>query len=130
MIVLDASAVVEALLRMPAAGPIERLLLDSGRTLHAPHLVDIEVAQVVRRYALMGQVDEERGREALDDLLALPIRRYAHGFLLPRVWELRPNMTAYDAMYVALAEMLDAALVTRDRRLAAVAGRYATVELV
>ena len=64
------------------------------------------------------------------DLVAFPIRRYPHHFLLPRVWELRGNLTTYDAMYVALAEMLDAALVTRDRRLATAAGRYAAVELV
>ena len=101
-----------------------------GQTLHAPHLLDVEVAQVVRRYTIAGEVDAERGRDALTNLVAFPIRRYPHDILLPRVWELRDNMSAYDAVYVALAEVLDARLLTTDRRLATAAGRHTSVELV
>jgi predicted nucleic acid-binding protein len=93
-------------------------------------LLDIEVAQVIRRYAAGGEIDGERGRAVLTDLADLPLRRYPHDFLLSRVWELRNNLTAYDAVYVALAEVLDASLLTRDRRLAAATGHHAKVELV
>lgn len=130
MIVVDASALLEALLRTPAAKAVERRLFDRRQTLHAPDLLDLEVAQVVRRYATSGEIDAERGRLALIDLGDFPLRRYPHGFLLPRIWELRNNLTAYDAVYVSLAEALDAPLLTRDRRLAAAAGHRARVELV
>lgn len=130
MIIVDASAVVEALLRTSAAGAVERRIFDGQETLHAPHLLDVEVAQVVRRYAALGEIDSERGRAALADLADFPVYRYPHDLLLPRIWELRHNLTAYDAAYVALAETLDAPLITRDRRLAAAAGHRARVELV
>ena len=129
MIVVDASALLEVLLRTPAATAVERRLFEPGETLHAPHLIDIEVAQVLRRYAAAGTIAPDDGRAALADLADFPLRRYPHGFLLPRVWELRDNLTAYDAVYVALAEALDAPLLTRDRRLAAAAGRHARAEL-
>ena len=130
MIVVDASALLEALLRTPAARAVEERLFEPQQTLHAPHLLDIEVAQVIRRYAANGEIDSERGRAALTDLADFPFRRYPHDFLLPRVWDLRNNLTAYDAVYVALAEALDAPLLTRDQRLAAAAGHHARVELV
>ncbi len=130
MIVVDASALLESLLRKPAAEAVERRLFGAGHTLHAPHLVDVEVAHVLRRYASAGEIDRERGREALADLADFPLRRYAHDFLLPRVWELRNNLTAYDAVYVALAEALDAPLLTRDQRIAAAPGHHARIELV
>jgi predicted nucleic acid-binding protein len=130
MIVIDASAVLEALLRTPAASVVERWMFDPSQTLHAPHLLDVEVAQVVRRYAANGEIDAERGRMALADLADLPLHRYPHDFLLPRVWDLRSNFTAYDAMYVALSEALDAPLLTRDKRLAASPGHHARIELV
>ena len=130
MIVVDASAMLEALLRTPAAKAVEKWLFDPRRTLNAPHLLDIEVAQVIRRYSAKGEIDHERGRAALTDLADLPLHRYPHDFLLPRIWDLRSNLTAYDAAYVALAEALDAPLLTRDRRLAAAAGHHARVELV
>lgn len=129
MIVVDASALLEILLRTPAAKAVETRLFDSRETLHAPHLLDVEVAQVVRRYAAAGELDRERGRAALTDLADFPLRRYPHSFLLPRVWELRDNFTAYDAVYVALAEALDAPLITRDQRLATAASRHVRVEL-
>jgi predicted nucleic acid-binding protein len=129
LIVVDASALIEVLLRTPAASAIENLLFAPGQTLHAPHLLDIEVAQVIRRYAAKGEIDGERGRAALTDLSDLPMQRYPHDFLLPRVWELRNNLTAYDAVYVALAEALGATLLTRDRGLAAAARHHARVAL-
>jgi predicted nucleic acid-binding protein len=130
MIVIDASAMVEALLRTPKAQAVDQWLFDPGQTLHAPHLLDVEVAQVIRRFAAAGEIDDQRGRTALIDLADFPIRRYPHDLLLPRIWELRHNLTAYDAAYVALAEALDAPLLTRDKRLATAAGHRARVELV
>jgi predicted nucleic acid-binding protein len=129
VIVVDASALLEALLRTPAAKAVEGRLFARGQTLHAPHLIDLEAAQVIRRYAATGEVGAERGGEALADLADFPLRRYPHGFLLSRIWDLRRNLTAYDAAYVALAEALDAPLLTRDRRLAAAAGHHVRIEL-
>jgi len=130
MIVVDASAAIEVLLRTPAASAVERRLFAPSQTLHAPHLLDVEVAQVVRRYAANGEIDAERGRMALADLADFPLQRYPHDFLLHRVWDLRNNFTAYDAIYVALAEALEAPLLTRDKRLAASPGHHARIELV
>lgn len=127
MIVADASAVVDLLLTGGEASGLSDLLLGE-ESLAAPHLLDLEVAQVLRRWNLRGALDDDRARQALDDLLALPIARQPHDLLVERVWELRENLTAYDAAYLALAELLDARLVTLDRGLAAVAGR--TVEVV
>ena len=130
MIVIDASAMLEVLLRTPSADRVEARLFDSGETIHAPHLLDIEVAQVIRRYAASSEISHERGREALADLVDMPVTRYPHDFLLPRVWELRNVLTAYDAAYVALAELLGASLVTRDQRLAHSSGHRTVIELV
>ena len=130
MIVVDASALLETLLRTPAAAAVEARLFDAGETLHAPHLVDVEVAQVLRRYAASRRLAPERCREALGDLADFPLQRYPHDLLLPRVWELRENLTAYDAVYVALAEALEAPLVTRDRRLAGAAGHRARIDII
>jgi predicted nucleic acid-binding protein len=128
--VVDASAVLEVLLRTPAAAAVEERLFDEGQTLHAPHLLDLEVAQVLRRYASAGQVDAGRCRAALDDLADFPLNRYPHDFLLPRIWELRANLTAYDAAYVALAEVLGVPLLTRDQSLAGAPGHLARIELL
>ena len=130
MIVVDASAIIEALLQTPAAAAVEERLLEEGLPLHAPHLIDVEVTQVLRRYAATRQIEPARCRDALDALQGFPLRRHQHDVLLPRVWELRHNLTAYDATYVALAEALDATLLTRDRRLATAAGHRARVDLV
>ena len=130
MIVVDASAIAEVLLRTRDAQAIEERLFEDGQTLHAPHLVDIEIAHAVRRYAISGQINRGRGRAALAVLADLPLNRYPHRFLLPRIWDLRNNLTAYDAVYVALAEVLRAPLLTRDRRLAAAVGHRARIELV
>ena len=130
MIVVDASAALEVLLRTASASAVEQKLFARGQSLHAPHLIDIEVAQVLRRYVISGQLSVERCGEALTDMAALPLTRYARDFLIPRIWELRDNLTAYDAAYVALAEALDAPLLTRDRRLASASGSHAQIELV
>jgi predicted nucleic acid-binding protein len=129
LIVVDASALLEVLLRTDVAVVVEARLF-TGETLHAPHLVDLEVAQVLRRYERAGELTARRGGEALEDLAAIRIERYPHHLFLPRVWSLRPNATAYDACYLALAEALNAPLVTRDRRLSGVPGHGARVEVV
>jgi predicted nucleic acid-binding protein len=130
VIVVDASAVLDLLLRTVAAAQVESRLFEPSQTLHAPHLLDLEIAQVVRRYERAGHLTAERGAEALADYGALPIRRYPHILLLERIWELRASLTAYDGAYVALAEALAAPLVTRDKRLAAARGHRAVIELV
>jgi predicted nucleic acid-binding protein len=130
LIVVDASAALESLLRTPAAEAVDRWLFNPTQMLHAPHLIDVEIAQVLRRYETAGAIDPERSRAALGDWSSFPVNRYPHDFLLPRVCELRHNLTAYDAVYVALAEALHAPLLTRDRRLAAAAGHNTQVQLV
>ena len=129
MIVVDASAILEVLLRTPPAPAIEERLFERGEALHAPHLIDLEVLQVLRRYAAAGEISSQRAREALDDLAAFRLRRWAHDALALRIWELRQNLTAYDAAYIALAEALGALLLTRDRRLASAPGIRARVEV-
>ena len=130
MIVVDASALLEVLLNTPAGTLVAQRLFAEDETLHAPHLLDIEVAQVLRRYALAGDLDPTRGLQALEDLADLPLTRYPHDLFLPRIWELRHNVTAYDAAYIALAETLAATLLTRDAGLASAARRYAQIELI
>lgn len=99
-------------------------------SLHAPHLLDVEVLQVLRRYALNGVMDDEQARRAIRTHLLLPIERYRHEPLLERAWEMRENTSAYDAVYVALAEALGAVLITADARLAKAVGKRVRVELV
>jgi predicted nucleic acid-binding protein len=130
MIVLDASAVLELLLGTPAGRGVAERIAAPAETLHAPHLVDLEVAQVLRRFQREGDLDEARGREALAALRALDVARYPHDVLLPRIWQLRDVVTAYDAAYLALAEALAAPLLTADARLARTRGHRARVELL
>ena len=129
MIVLDASAAIEWLLQSAPGLKIEDRIYSHGETLHAPHLWDLEVAQVLRRLSLGGTISGSRADEAFRDLRDLRINRYPHDVLLPRVWQMRHNFSAYDAAYIALAEELKATLVTRDSKLASASGHAARVEL-
>ncbi len=130
MIVLDASALVELLLGTARGRQIAELVADPSIGLHVPHLADVEVAQALRRYVREGALEADVARSALEDLADLDLERHPHEPLLQRIWELRQNLTAYDAAYVALAEALDARLLTCDRRLARAPGLAARVELL
>ncbi|MCI0443905.1 type II toxin-antitoxin system VapC family toxin [bacterium] len=130
MIVVDSSVILEVLLRTKSSQTIEKKIFSRGQTLHAPHLIDIEIAQVIRRYASAGEITPERGSQAIEDLIDFRISRYSHDILLPRIWELRTNMTAYDATYVSLAEILDSPLLTRDAKLARSPGSNAKIRLI
>lgn len=129
MIVLDASVAVDWLLQTSVGQRIEQRIYSRNESLHTPHLLDLEVAQVMRRLVREMAVSARRADEALDDLLDLRITRYPHDVLLPRIWQLRHNLSAYDAAYVALAEKLSATLLTRDGRLASASGHAAHIEL-
>ena len=130
MIVLDASAVVAVLLD-PGQGAerIRERVESPGESLHVPHVMDLEVLQALRRLALNGALSQRRSAEVLEDLANILFIRYPHTSLVERIWELRENLTAYDAAYVALAEALEAPLVTMDARLAQAPGHNAAVEL-
>jgi predicted nucleic acid-binding protein len=119
VIVVDASAVVDWLLQTSAGLQIENRIYSHNDSLHAPHLLDLELAQVLRRLTREGTISAHRAVEAIQDLSNLPMTRYPHFVFLPRIWQLRHNLSAYDAAYVALAEKLGATLITRDRRLSA-----------
>jgi predicted nucleic acid-binding protein len=126
-VVVDASAVIELLTESPLA-PSLRERLRPFQVLHAPHLIDLEVLQFIRGRRLHDQIDARRASQAIAGHLALPIKRYAHHTLLQRAWEHHANITAYDAIYVALAEFLHATLITSDLRLAKAAARFVDVE--
>ena len=130
MTVVDASALLEMLLQTNLGMRIEARLFGDGGALHAPHLIDVEVVQALRRLVRNKEVSPTRAREALDDLANLDLERHAHLDLVGRAWILRDNITAYDAMYVALGEALDAPVVTCDRALASAPGHRAEVEVI
>ena len=129
MIVLDASAAIDWLLQTRVGQLIEKRIYARTESLHAPHLLDLEVTQVLRRLARDRTISNPRADAAIQDLLRLRIARYPHLILLPRIWRHRHHLSAYDAAYVALAEQLGAALITRDARLAAASGQTAKIEL-
>lgn len=129
MIVVDASVLAPALADDGPDGDLARERLGSER-LAAPWLVDLEVTSVLRRAAAGGRLPDRRARQALADLAALPLERAPHTPLLGRIWELRENVTAHDAAYVALAEAIDASLVTADGRLARASAVRCAIELV
>ena len=118
MIVVDASVIANVIGDDEAAGQLARARFRAASVVSAPDLVDVETVSVLRRRWLAGDLSDERFRYAVDDLLALPITRFPVGPLMLRAFELRANITAYDACYVALAEALDCPLITADRRLA------------
>ena len=131
--VIDASAAIEWVLQTPKGVEIEtRIFQKPGESprLHAPHLLDVEVAQVLRRHVARKILSEARGETALHDFLQIPLVRYPHELLLPRVWELRKNLTVYDAVYVALAEALEMPLLTCDANIASAPGHRARVDVV
>ncbi len=130
VIVLDASVVVELLLTTDRGRTVADRIAPMEETLHAPHLIDLEVTQALRRYAATGRLSESRAQQALEDLVDLDMARYPHAMFLDRVWTLRHNATAYDAAYIALAEALEAPLLTSDTALASVPDTRARVELV
>ncbi len=130
MIVLDASALLELLLVTDKGGEVAKRIAAPEETLHAPHLVDLEVAQVLRRYVARRQLDEVRASQALEDLRDLDLNRYPHDVLLGRIWEVRHNASAYDAAYLALAEALGAPLLTSDARLREMPDARAHIEVL
>ncbi len=129
MIVLDASAAIDWLLQTAVGQQIEKRIYARGESLHAPHLLDVEVTQVLRRLVRERAVSEPRADQAIHDLLDLRVTRYPHFIFLPQIWRLRHNLSAYDASYVALAEKLDATLITRDAGMASASVRGVSVEL-
>jgi len=130
VIVLDASAAIELVLRTTRADRIAARALDPAQRLHAPHLIDIEVVQVLRRLHLARELTLERAELAFTDFEKLVVERHAHRSLLRRVWALRSVMSAYDAAYVALAEGLGAPLLTCDEKLSRSHGHDAHIELI
>src|SRR5579864_3566602 len=122
MIVLDASAAIDWLLRTPAGQRIEQRIYAHQDTLHSVHLIDVEFVQVLRRLVREGTLSPKRALEAIEDMSALRITRYAPVLLVQRIWQLRQNLSAYDAAYVALAEKLQAPLITLDQRIRAAPG--------
>jgi predicted nucleic acid-binding protein len=131
LIVLDASAAIDLLLQIhPNATSIGTRLRRGGESLHVPAVFDVEVLDACRRYGLGKVLTAPRARQALDDLADLRIARYSYAPLLDRMWELRTTLSAFDAAYVALAEVLDAPLVTTDRRLGRAPGHKAKVEVI
>jgi predicted nucleic acid-binding protein len=129
VIVLDASAAIDWLLQTTAGQQIEKRIYSRNESLAAPHLLDLEVTQVFRRLVRDAAVSARRAEEAIQDLMDLQIARYPHHLFLQRIWQLRNNLSAYDAMYVGLAESLRATLITRDLRLGSPSGHAAVVEV-
>ncbi len=130
MIIIDASAVVELLLHTEVGVRVGDRALNHAERLCAPHLLDLEVAQVLRRFGQLRELTPDRVLQALDDYRALHIERSEHLGLLPRIWELWDSLTAYDAAYVALAEAMDSPLLTCDAKLLRAHGHHATVEVI
>lgn len=130
MIVVDASALLEFLLQTSIGIRVEARLLRDNDELHVPHLVDVEVVQGLRRLVRMSEVSAARADEAIVDLVDLDLHRHPHVDLLSRAWKLQDNVSAYDAMYVALAEAIEATIVTCDRPLAKAPGRGSRIEVI
>jgi predicted nucleic acid-binding protein len=130
VIVVDASALLEFLLQTPLGRRVETRLFQDQDELHAPHLADIEVTQGLRRLVRAGEVSAARAADAIADLADLDLHRHPHLDLLTRAWGLRENVTAYDAMYVTLAEALGATIVTCDAPLAKAPGHRAHIDAI
>ena len=130
MIVIDASAALEVLTRGPAAQAVEARVFASDEILHAPELIDLEVAQVLRRFVMARRMTLALADQAMARWRDTRLQRWAHQDLLPRVWSLRDTLNAYDASYVALAEGMGVVLVTVDRKIARASGHGARVEVL
>jgi predicted nucleic acid-binding protein len=130
LIVLDASATVEFLLGTETGGRVGERIGRARESLHAPHLLDLEVANALRRWVRQGKITSARARGALDDLQALVVIRYPHDLFLQRIWALREIASAYDAAYIVLGETLDAPVVTCDARVAGIPGHDAAIEVI
>jgi len=130
LIVIDASALLELLLGTDRAEGVAARALAPDERLHAPHLLDVEIAQALRRLVQLKQITSSRAQQALDDYTAFVIERHTHQELLPRIWQLRDSVTAYDGTYVALSEALNAPLLTCDSKLARSHGHRAKIEIV
>lgn len=130
MITLDASATVDWLLQTSTGQRIANRIYLRNEFMHAPHLLDVEVTQVLRRLLRDKTVPAYRADEAIADLLHLRLTRYPHLLLHPRIWLLRHTLSAYDAAYIALAELRRASLVTCDRKLGSASRHHATVEVL
>lgn len=130
MIVLDASAAIELLLNTGTGKLVSREIISRATTLHAPHLIDLEIIQVLRRYVLTRQIPETRAMTALNHWLQLDVTRYPHEPFIAGIWQYRNNLTAYDAAYVVLAKALDASLITCDRALADITASDGTIKVI
>ena len=129
MIVLDASAAIDWLLQTDVGQQIENRIFSHRESIHAPHLLDLQVAQVLRRLVRDATVSGPRADQALQDLLDLRVTRYPHFVFLTDIWRLRHSLSAYDAAYVTLAKKLGATLITRDGRLASACVRIVRIEV-
>ncbi len=129
MIVIDASALIEVLLATDVGARLRERLFREDEALHAPHLLDLEIVHVLRRGCLRGELQPDRAAQSLAVLSDMRMVRHPHEPYVPRIWQLRNSLTAYDAAYVALAEALDAPLITRDARMASAHGHRAKIEL-
>lgn len=127
---IDASALLEILLRTDLADRLMERAFSGSEQMHAPQLLDIEITQILRRLVLQKEITAARAEQALQDLTDLLIERHDHQALIQRIWQFRDSLSAYDGAYVALAEALAAPLITCDRKLARAHGHRATIELV
>ena len=127
MLVIDASAALELVMTTRSGFAVEEHVLESGEPLAAPHLIDVEVLHVIRRFHRNGVLTRRRSEQAIDDFGDLPITRYGHELLRLNMWRMRDNLNAYDAAYIALAELLDAPIVTCDGKLARSSGHDVSV---
>jgi predicted nucleic acid-binding protein len=130
MFVIDASVALEVLLKTPLGMRVIPRILSPDEPLHAPHLLDIEFVHVLRRLTQSGALEPVTAQQALDDLADLQLIRHQHGTLLPRIWELRSSVSAYDAAYASLAEALDMPLLTCDAKLSRSHGHRANILLL